>query len=63
MRYGRSVFSRRSRTPDGPRPAPPATSCDILRSCGVTFETLEGETPEPGDVPAESATPPEFIPA
>ena len=36
----------------------PGTARDILRSYGITFETLEGETPEPGDVPADPLTPP-----
>jgi len=36
----------------------PGTGRDIMRSYGVTFETLEGETPEPGDVPVDPATPP-----
>ncbi len=35
----------------------PGTARDILRSYGITFETLEGEPPEPGDVPADPAAP------
>lgn len=35
----------------------PGTARDIMRSYGITFETLEGETPEPGDVPAVPAAP------
>ncbi len=31
----------------------PGTARDIMRSYGVTFETLPGEIPEPGDVPAD----------
>jgi hypothetical protein len=29
-----------------------------MRSYGVTFEALEGEIPEPGDVPAVPVIPP-----
>ena len=36
----------------------PGTARDIMRSYGITFETLEGESPEPGDVPVPPATPP-----
>jgi hypothetical protein len=36
----------------------PGTARDIMRSYGITFETLEGEAPEPGDVPVQPATPP-----
>ncbi len=35
----------------------PGTARDIMRSYGVTFQTLPGETPEPGDVPADPAPP------
>ena len=35
----------------------PNTAHDIMRSYGITFETLEGESPEPGDVPATPAAP------
>lgn len=35
----------------------PGTARDIMRSYGITFETLDGEIPEPGDVPAEPAAP------
>lgn len=35
----------------------PGTARDIQRSYGITFETLEGETPEPGDVPADPVAP------
>lgn len=41
----------------------PGTARDIMRSYGITFETLEGEAPEPGDVPAPPATPPAPAPA
>lgn len=36
----------------------PGTARDIMRSYGVTFEALEGETPAPGDLPAPPVTPP-----
>ncbi len=36
----------------------PGAARDILRSYGVTFETLESEIPEPGDVPVDPAAPP-----
>ncbi len=35
----------------------PGTARDIMRSYGVTFETLPGEIPEPGDVPADPEEP------
>ena len=41
----------------------PGTARDILRSYGITFETLEGETPEPGDVPATPAVPARVVSA
>lgn len=36
----------------------PGTARDIMRSYGVTFEALEGEIPEPGDLPAAPVPPP-----
>jgi hypothetical protein len=44
-----------------PRPAThklePGTARDIMRSYGVSFEALEGEIPEPGDVPVVPVAP------
>lgn len=35
----------------------PGTAREIMRSYGITFEALEGETPEPGDLPAVPEAP------
>jgi hypothetical protein len=35
----------------------PGTARDIMRSYGVTFEALDGEIPEPGDIPVPPAAP------
>jgi hypothetical protein len=36
----------------------PGTARDIMRSYGITFETLPGETPDPADAPVTPATAP-----